>query len=34
MSPKDDHFRIDYMSMMIDYLVQIMTVSPPELWRD
>lgn len=27
-----DHFRVDYMSMMIDYLVQIMKVSPPELW--
>lgn len=28
-----DHYRLDYMSMMIDYLVQIMRATPPELWR-
>jgi hypothetical protein len=27
-------YLLDYMSMMIDYLVQIMKVSPPELWHD
>jgi hypothetical protein len=33
MSSQGDHFRIDYMSMMIDYLVQIMKVTPRELWQ-
>src|SRR5205807_1185482 len=26
-------YLLDYMSMMIDYLVQIMKATPPELWR-
>lgn len=32
-SSSGDHYRLDYMSMMVDYLVQIMKSSPAELWR-